>query len=98
MQPNLSLSLEASLRAAQLQLRRLPRQELIARAEHFMNVAAMNHHMLGQAQRRIAELELQQASQVARGDDGRTETIAEPGERQLVTNDLLKRPRWPWNR
>jgi hypothetical protein len=87
MQPNLSLSLEASLRAAQLQLRRLPRQELIARAEHFMNVAAMNHHLLGQAQRRIAELELQQASQVA-----------EPGERQLVTNDLLKRPRWPWNR
>ena len=87
MEPTLSLSLEASLRAAQLQLHRLPPEQLLARAEHFMNVAVMNHHLLGQAQRRIAELELQQVSQVA-----------EPGERQLVTNDLLKRPRWPWNR
>jgi len=87
MQPNLSLSLEASLRAAQLQLHRLPSDQLLARAEYFMGAAAMNHHLLSQAMRRIAELELQQASQVA-----------EPGERQLVTNDLLKRPRWPWNR
>ena len=85
MQPNLSLSLEASLRAAQLQLERLPPGQLLAQAQHFMGVAAINHHLLSQAMRRIAELE--QASQVA-----------EPGERQLVTNDLLKRPRWPWNR
>ena len=87
MQPNLSLSLEASLRAAQLQLERLPPGQLLAQAQHFMGVAAINHHLLSQAMRRIAELELQQASQVA-----------EPGQRQLVTNDLLKRPRWPWNR
>ena len=87
MQPNLSLSLEASLRAAQLRLHRLPSDQLLARAEYFMAAAAMNHHLLSQAMRRIAELELQQASQVA-----------ESGERQLVTNGLLKRPRWPWNR
>lgn len=87
MEPTLSLSLEASLRAAQLQLHRLPSDQLLARAEYFMSAAAMNHHLLSQAMRRIAELELQQASQVA-----------EPGQRQLVANDLLKRPRWPWNR
>ena len=87
MKPNLSLSLEASLRAAQLQLQQMPPDQLLARAEYFMGAAAMNHHLLNQAMRRIAELELQQASQVVESRQG-----------QLVTNDILKRPRWPWNR
>jgi hypothetical protein len=84
MDPTLSLSLEAGLRAAQLQLQRLPREELIARAEHFMGAAAVNHHLLSQAMKRIAELELQQAS-------------AQPRQIEL-SGDLKPRPRWPWRR
>jgi hypothetical protein len=84
MEPTLSLSLEAGLRAAQLQLQRLPREELIARAEHFMGAAAVNHHLLNQAMRRIAELELQQVSAQAR-----------QGE---LSDSLKPRPRWPWRR
>jgi hypothetical protein len=84
MDPTLSLSLEAGLRAAQLQLQRLPREELIARAEHFMGAAAVNHHLLSQAMKRIAELELQQAS-------------AQPRQVEL-SSGLQPRPRWPWQR
>jgi len=87
MDPTLSLSLEAGLRAAQLQLQRMPRPELIARAEHFMSAAAMNHHLLSQAMRRIAELELQAASQPGHA-----------GQVELVPDHRLSRPRWPWNR
>jgi hypothetical protein len=84
MEPTLSLSLEAGLRAAQLQLQRLPREELIARAEHFMGAAAVNHHLLNQAMRRIAELELQQVSAQARQSE--------------LSDSLQPRPRWPWRR
>jgi hypothetical protein len=87
MDPAISLSLEAKLRAAQLQLQQLPREQLIARAEHFMCVAATNHHLLNQAMRRVAELELQEASRVA---DAR--------QAELIAGDVLNRPRWPWNR
>jgi hypothetical protein len=87
MDPTLSLSLEAGLRAAQLQLQQLPRDQLIARAEFFMSAAATSHHLLNQAARRITELELQEASRVA---DAR--------QAELVAGDPLNRPRWPWNR
>ena len=85
MQPTLSLSLDLQLRAAQLALQSMPRDQLLARAEHFMAAAATNHHLLNQAMRRIAELELREAS---RSDDAR--------QHQLITNTPLKRPRWPW--
>lgn len=85
MEPTLSLSLEASMRAAQLQLRRLPQEELLARAEHFMGAAAVNHHLLSQAMRRIAELELERVSVPDR-------------EVELLTSGLRPRPRWPWQR
>ena len=75
------------MRAAQLELQRMPHKELLARAEHFMSAAAINHHLLSQAMGRIAELELQAASQAV---DAR--------QAELVANDLLQRPRWPWNR
>jgi hypothetical protein len=84
MDPTLSLSLEAGLRAAQLQLQRLPREELIARAEFFMKASATNYHLLSQAMRRIAELELQQVS-------------AQAGQSKL-SSGLQPRPRWPWQR
>jgi hypothetical protein len=71
MKPDLSLSLEAGLRSAQLQLQKLPREELIARAEHFMGAAAVNHHLLNQAMRRIAELEIEAASAQARQSEPR---------------------------
>ena len=62
MDPSLSLSMEAAYRAAQLQLQRLQRDELLARADHFMLTALINQRLLSQAMRRIAELELQVAS------------------------------------
>ena len=62
MQPQLSLSMEAAYRAAQLQLHRLERDELQARCEHFMLTALINQRLLSQAMRRITELELQAAS------------------------------------
>ena len=85
MDPTISLSLEAGLRAAQLQLQRLPREQLIARAEHFMGAAAVNHHLLSQAMRRIAELEIQLVS-------------VQPGKPELIDERLQPRPRWPWGR
>jgi hypothetical protein len=87
MDPTLSLSLEAGLRAAQLQLQRMPRRDLIARAEYFMSAAATSHHLLSQAMRRIAELELQAASQPSHA-----------GQVELIPDNRLSRPRWPWNR
>jgi len=59
MNPSLSLSREASYRAAQLQLERLKRDELLARADQFMLSALVNQQLLSQAMKRITELELQ---------------------------------------
>ena len=85
MEPTLSLSLEANMRAAQLQLQRLPREELIANAEHFMAAAAVNHHLLSQAMKRIAELELEKA-------------LVPDRKLELAASGLRPRPRWPWQR
>ena len=87
MEPTLSLSLEARLRAAQLELRRMPQDQLLARAEYFMSAATTNHHLLSQAMRRIAELEIQAAS-----------LAADARKTQLIADGVLQRPRWPWNR
>lgn len=87
MDPTLSLSLEAKLRFAQLALHRMPLEELLARAEFYACAAVTNAHLLEQAMRHIAELELQAASQVA---DAR--------QPELVPSGLMQRPRWPWNR
>ncbi len=64
MDASLSLSMECAYRAAQLQLQRLEREELLARADHFMLTALVNQRLLSQAMRRVAELELQAASRV----------------------------------
>lgn len=64
MDPQLSLSMEAAYRAAQLQLQRLKRDELLARADQFMLTSLVNQQLLSQAMRRVAELELQAASRV----------------------------------
>ena len=85
MQPTLSLSLEAQLRAAQLELHSMPREQLLARSEFFMAAAATNHHLLNQAMRRITELELREASR-----------LADTRQDQLIASGALKRPRWPW--
>ena len=61
MDPSLSLSSEAAYRAAQLQLQRLKRDELLARADQFMLTALVNQRLLSQAMKRVAELELQAA-------------------------------------
>ena len=65
MQPDLSLSMEATLRAAQLELRRMPREELIAHAEFFMARSARYGQLLCQAMRHIDELELQEAVRIS---------------------------------
>lgn len=62
MDPSLSLSMEAAYRCAQLQLKQLPADQLLAKADHFMLTALVNQRLLSQAMRRIAELELQQVS------------------------------------
>ena len=62
MKPELSLSMEAAYRSAQLQLKQLPADELLAKAELFMKQAVISQQLLSQAMRRIAELELQQVS------------------------------------
>ena len=62
MDPQLSLSMEAAYRAAQLQLQRLKRDELLARADQFMLTSLVNQQLLSQAMKRVAELELQAAS------------------------------------
>ena len=64
MDPQLSLAMEAAYRAAQLQLQRLQRDELLARANQFMLTSLVNQQLLSQAMKRIAELELQAASRV----------------------------------
>ena len=59
MNPQLSLSAQAAYRAAQLQLVRLPHDQLLARCEQLMLAALRNQQLLSQAMKRIAELELQ---------------------------------------
>jgi UDP-galactopyranose mutase len=79
--------MEANLHAARLQLRTLPQERLLAEAERFMVTAAVNHNLLSQAMRRIAELELKEA---VRSIDAR--------QQQLSAEGLQQRPRWPWSR